>query len=332
MNCSRKNFALVLFWLWPLAALNAAETPLRSLRVVLARQEHNAIRTSWPGIGCWFMTAPDFEADGFKRFVDLHEKHSGYELLTTSIRHNVEVTQPEVHDQIKRAAAYARAHGMQVVMDLDVRLARQAFMQKYPGEMQEIVRLREVSLQSEGEASLKIPAITLTDHYTPTQRGVRAYDTISARVLRAYSYVAGPGGIEPDSIQDVTSRCQVTQADTDGMQVSIRGEAADKGRTACVLATFTLFTPDVFAPHLIEFERRILKQYADAPLAGACKDEWGFPGRFGPRLDDFYFSTAMAREYKRRRRGHDLTRDLLLMFKPQAGMDAARVAGVIRSG
>ena len=140
------RLAWLLLWLLPLAALQAAEAPLRSLRVELSGQEHNLIRSSWPGIGCWFLTAPDFEPDGFKHFIDLHEKHSGYELLTTSIRHNVEVTQPGVHDQIKRAAEYARAHGMHVVMDLDVRLARQAFRQQYPGEMQEIVRLREVDL------------------------------------------------------------------------------------------------------------------------------------------------------------------------------------------
>ena len=323
-----KSLALGLLSLVLPGTLKGADDSLRSLRVELAGQEHNAIKTSWPGIGCWFMTAPDFEPDGFKRFIDLHDKHSGYELLTTSIRHHVEVTQPEVHDQIKRAAEYARAHGMQVVMDLDVRLAREAFMRKHPGEMQEIVRLREVPLPSEGEASLKIPAITLGDHYTNPERGVRAYETISARLLRAYSYVAGPRGIEPGTVQDITTRCRLTQADTNRLEVRIRGEAADKGRTACVLAAFTLFTPDVFAPHLIEFERGILKQYADAPLAGACKDEWGFPGRFGPRLDDLYFSEAMAREYRRRRHGSDLTRDLLLMFKPHAGQEAARVAAI----
>lgn len=318
-------------WFGLVAALstgNADAAALRSLRVELPGQEHNVVKTSWPGIGCWFMTAPDFEPDGFKHFVDLHEKHSGYELLTTSIRHPVEVTQPAVHDQIKRAAEYARAHGLQVVMDLDVRLARQAFRQKHPDELQEIVRLREVALQTDGEATLQIPALTLADHYTPTTLGVRAYETISARLLRVYSYATNDAGIEPNSIQDITSRGRVSQAGTNGLGVSIRGEARDQGRVACVLAAFTLFTPDVFAPHLIEFERTILKQYADVPLAGACKDEWGFPGRFAPRLDDLYFSQAMARAYGRRRPGQDLIRDLLLLFRPHAGWDGARAAAI----
>lgn len=322
--------ALAVVWLGLVSpsTSSADDTALRSLRVELPGQEHNAIKTSWPGIGCWFMTAPDFEPDGFKRFVDLHEKHSGYELLTTSIRHHVEVTQPAVHDQIKRAAEYARAHGMRVVMDLDVRLARQAFMEKHPDEMQEIVRLREVALQADGQAMLKIPAITLADHYTPTTLGVRAYETISARLLRVYSYATNETGIDPNSVQEITRRCLVTQADTNGLSVAISGEVTDAGRIACVLAAFTLFTPDVFAPHLIEFERNILKQYADVPLAGACKDEWGFPGRFAPRPDDIYFSKALARDYEHRRPGHDLTRDLLLMLRPQSDLEGERAAAI----
>ena len=303
----------------------AADAPLRSLRVELAGQEQNVIKKSWPGIGCWFWTAEEFKPEGYKRFLDLHEKHSGFALLTTSIRHPVEVTDPKIHDQIKAAAAYAHQRGMDIVMDLDVRLARQAFMDKHPGEMQEIVRLREVALQTDGATSLSVPAINLGDHYTFKARG---YDALSARLLRAYSYMTGPDGIDPATIQDITGRCQVSQADAKGLAVSIPGKAEDAGRTACILAAFTLFTPDVFAPHLTEFERNILKQYADVPLAGACKDEWGFPGRFGPRLDDLYFSPAMAGTYARRRLGRDLVRDFMLMFKPQQGLAAERAAAI----
>ena len=134
----------------------AGQGARRWLRVELPGQQQNVIKTSWPGIGCWFWTAPDFEGDGYRRFIDLDEKHSAYGVLSTSIRHHVEVTEPEVHDQLKRGAEYARAHGMEVVLDLDVRLARQAFMDKYPGEMQEIVRLRELVLQPEWKARLTI--------------------------------------------------------------------------------------------------------------------------------------------------------------------------------
>ena len=301
------------------------EVALRSIQVELPNQEHNVIKKSWPAIGCWFWTAKEFEPEGYKRFIDLHEKHSPFRLLTTSIRHPVEVTDPKVHDQIKAAAEYARAHDMAIVMDLDVRLARQAFMDKYPREMQEIVRLREVALAGSGEASLPIKPINLGDHYTFRARG---YDTISARLLRVYSYILGPEGVEPDTVRDITGRCKLQQADAKGVRVAIPCTAADQGRTACVLAALTLFTPDVFAPHLTGFERDILKKYADVPLAGACKDEWGFPGRFRLSTDDLYFSRSMAEAYARRRPGRDLVRDLLLMSRAERGREGPRAAAI----
>ncbi len=299
--------------------------PLRSLRAGLPNQEHNVIKASWPGIGCWFWSEEEFKPDGFKRFLDLHEKHSGFGLLTTSIRYPVEVTDPKVHDQIKAAAYYARQRGIGIVMDLDVRLARQAFQDKYPDELQEILRLREVSLAGAGEVSLTIEPLNLGDHYTFRTRG---YDSVSARVLRVYSYVAGADGVDPNTVRDVTDRIKVGQADAKGVRVTVPCTAEDQGRTACVLAAFALFTPDVFGPHLVEFERGILKQYADVPLAGACKDEWGFPGRFAPRTDDLYYSHSMAEAYARRRPGHDLARDLWLMFKGQKGGTDERAAAI----
>ena len=301
------------------------EGPVRSVVIELPSQSHNLVKTAWPGIGCWFWGAAEFQPEGYKRFLDLHERHSAFRLLTTSIRHPVEVTDPKVHDQIKAAAEYARRRGMAIVMDLDVRLARQAFQDKYPDEMQEIVRLREVTLPDSGEAALAVEAINLGDHYTFAARG---YDALQGRLLRAYSYLTGPPGVDPASVQDITDRCRVLQADAKGVKVGIPCAAGDKGRTACMLAAFTLFTPDVFAPHLTAFERGILKQYADVPLAGACKDEWGFPGRFGPRLDDLYYSRAMAEAYARRRPGRDLARDLVLMTRREAGRGGERIAAV----
>jgi hypothetical protein len=316
-----------LLLLFSLSAVSASEgrPQIHSLRVELPGQEWNVIKESWPSIGCWFWTTRELAPDGYRDFIDKAEKYSAFGLLTTSIRANVEVTDPKVHDQIKLAAEYARAHGMAMVMDLDVRLARQAFQNEYPDELQEIVRLREVALVGVGEASLAVEPINLGDHYTFRARG---YDSVSARVLRVYSYVAGAQGVEPDIVQDITGRCKVVQADAKGVRVAIPCTAEDRGRTACVLAAFTLFTPDVFAPHMIEFERNMLRQYADVPLAGACKDEWGFPGRFGPRADDLYFSRSMAKAYAKRRPDHALDRDLLLMYKDERGREGQRAAAI----
>ena len=107
------------------AAADAAA--YRSLQVELSGQEHNAIKTSWPGIGCWFWTAQEFKPEGYKLFLDQHARHSAFKLLTTSIRYPAEVSDPKVHDQIKAAAVYARSLGMGIVMELDAPFSRILF-------------------------------------------------------------------------------------------------------------------------------------------------------------------------------------------------------------
>lgn len=298
---------------------------VRSFQIELPGQRNNAIQTSWPGIGCWFWSAEEFEPEGYERFIDLHRDHSTFKLLTTSIRHPVEVTDPAVHDQIKRAAEYAESQGLSMVMDLDVRLARQAFQAAHPDELQEIVCLREIGLDEAGAGTLSVPSVELGDHYTFQ---APSYHTVSSRVLRVYAYQRGPEGIDPETVCDVTDRCRIDRADVQGLSVTIHCGSGQAGQTACVMAAFALFTPDVFAPHLTEFERGILKQYSDVPLAGACKDEWGFPGRFKIQTDDLWFSEAMADAYARRRPGHDLVRDLLLMAKGERGREGDRIAAI----
>ncbi len=306
--------------------LTAASEPLRPHPASTEEPASNPVSASWPGIGCWFWTAEEFQPEGYKRFLDLHSRHSPFRLLTTSIRYPVEVTDSSVHDQIRRAAEYARQRGLALVMDLDVRLARQAFQEAHPEELQEIVRLREARLDGSQDVVLSEGSMSLGDHYTAGSR--RAYETVSSRVLRVYSYRRGPRGIEPQSVEDITARCRILQADRKAVTVAV--PAADPGqeRFACLMAAFTLFTPDVFAPHLPAFEKRILRQYADVPLAGACKDEWGFPGRFQIRAEDVWFSRFMAEDYARRRPGHDLARDLLLMVQGGQGQEAERAAAV----
>ena len=105
---------------------------LRSIQVELPNQEHNAVKLSWPEIGCWFWTGQEFSPEGYKEFLDEAYKHSAIRLLTTSIRYPAEVTDPKVHDQIRAAAKYARTHDLGIVMDLDARMARKAFGQSIP--------------------------------------------------------------------------------------------------------------------------------------------------------------------------------------------------------
>lgn len=277
------------------------------------------------GVGCWFWSEDEFKPEGYKRFLDLHAEHAAYRLLTTSIRYPVEVTDSAVHDQIAAAAAYARDRGMGIAMDLDVRLAREAFYQRFPDEMQEIVRMREAPLATEGEVRVRTESLSFGDHYTFR---TRPYDCISSRLLRIYSYVSGPSGIEPGTVVDITSRCRIEEATKEAVNVAIPCGLEDENRVACVMSAFTLFTPAVFAPHLAEFERSIMESYADIPLAGVCKDEWGFPGQFDPNTDNLWYSRFMAEVYAERRPNRELVYDMLLMSKGMRGHEGERAAAI----
>jgi len=282
-----------------------------------------------PAIGCWFWTEEEFAPNGYRAFVDLISRHAAHNLLTTSIRAPLmEVADPAVHAQIKAAAAYAREHGMGVVMDLDVRLARKVFQKAHPSELQEMLRLRELRLTASGQATLRIASDNLRDHYTFRTTD---YIPLAGRLVRVYSYVRGPNGIEPDTVRDITAdRCTVQSATAKDVTVAIACDARTEGRTACAMVAFTHFTPAVFAPHLLEFQRQLIDSYADAPLAGVCKDEWGFPPCFDgcPAKNDYWFSSYRADAYAQRTGGRDLLRDCLLMTHGERGRSHERQAAI----
>jgi len=93
--------------------------------------------------------------------------HSPYNLLSTSLRiRGKEVTARGVHDQVKLTTEYAKERGIGMALDMDVRLARRAFETKYPDEMQEQLRLREVTPPAGGTVDVAVRSIDLADHMT----------------------------------------------------------------------------------------------------------------------------------------------------------------------
>jgi predicted GH43/DUF377 family glycosyl hydrolase len=281
-----------------------------------------------PTIGAWFCSDDFLEPNGYKKYVDLFAERSPYDLLTTSFRVNRrEITEAAFHDQVKSAVAYARERGLKIALDLDVRLAREAFRSQHPNEQQEMLRLRTVPLQASGEVEFVLEPETLTDHMTGN---TTPYVPLSGRLVRVYSYTTGEGGILPESVQDITAQCVVKNASEKEVGVVIPCDASTDGRTACVMAAFALLTPDVYAPHLLDFQRSLVEQYADVALSGLMKDEWGFPPCHGgcPAKNDFWFSEARAKAYAGATGGRDLVRDCLLMHAGEQGRERERQAAV----
>jgi len=283
-------------------------------------------KDTYPTLGCWFWVDGELESEGYKEFLDLAGRYGSYDYLTTSLRlSTLEITDRTIEQQIERAAAYARGYGIGLVMDLDVRLARLAFAKLYPQELQEMMCLREIVLQESGVVNQKIKPSVLVDHYT--NRSLIKYVPVWGKVVRVYTYKReNDEEIEPDSIRDVTEKCHILEASNNVVQVGIPCSKQTLGRRACVLATFGYMTPAVFAPHLICFQRTIFQQYAQSGLAGACKDEWGFPPLYdgNPENNNFWYSTYQRERYKELTEGRDLVRDFLLMYLGEKGRESER--------
>lgn len=284
--------------------------------------------TAQPTIGAWFCGDDFLEPGGYRAYVDLYADHSPYDLLAMSFRVNQrEVTESSVHDLVKEAVTYARQRGLRVALDLDVRLARLAFQQRYPGEQQEMLRLRTTPLGGSGEIEFAIASETLGDHMTGN---TTPYIPLSGRLVRVYTYVPEGDQAAAGSIHDITARCAAKTASEKEVRVTIPCDASTQGRTACVMAAFTHFTPDVYAPHLLEFQRTVVAQYADVALSGLMKDEWGFPPCHGgcPEKNDFWYSEARAQAYAEASGGRDLVRDCLLMHLGEQGQERERLAAI----
>jgi len=249
-----------------------------------------------PVMAVWGWLKPAFKPANYKAHIDMVARHSGVNILATTLRAPGKlITDQGVHDKIKDATRYASPFGIRIAMDLDVRLAREAFQQVYPDELQEMLRLREVALKGSDAVIFSIPSEKLRDHYT-FQSG---YIHQAGRLVRVYVYERGPNGIEPETVQDITERCTVTAATAEAVAVSIPCGRHTEGKTACVMASFTHLTPAVFAPHLLSYQRQIIERYRDVPLAGACKDEWGFPPCYdgNPAHNDYWYSRFLAEAY-----------------------------------
>jgi hypothetical protein len=281
-----------------------------------------------PVIGAWFWTDQTLEPAGYKPFLDAAAAHSPYTLLTTSLRISKgEVTDPRVRSQIGEAVRYADALGLKVAFDLDIRLARRAFLARYPDEQQEELVLKTAEVPANGLVEVTFEGKDLSDHMTGN---TLPYQCLTTRLERVYAFVRGPDGIDPASVRDITAA--TIRALASGPRKLTVTVSAEAGSSVCVIASHDYLTPDVFAPHLLAFQRELIQLFANMPLAGVLKDEWGFPPDHtgNPAHDRTWYSPALANAYREQSGGRDLIRDTLLMFAGEKGLEPERLAAINR--
>lgn len=275
-----------------------------------------------PVLGCWFWRGTEFEPDGYMDFIDKAVIHSPYDVLVQSTRaYEKEVSQDKVFQQLKLAAEYAREKGIRMTVDLDIRLARRAFEAEYPDEMQEMLILEEVLLSMDDPVDVMVHSHDLVDHYTGNTTN---YIPLSGTLLRVYAYNRGQGGVDPTSLMEITGSCVVLTASKDSVGVSIPSTHSSGRQYACVMVSFRHLAADVFAPHFLSFQREIIHRYADMPVVGISKDEWGFPPCFKNTTNEFWYSEHRSLAYSKRTGGRDLLKDCLLMSFGIEGEDRER--------
>ena len=317
VGCGRGNFG----WMFAVALVGSACAENVQIETI------RPVGREWPPvIGAWFWTQKELEPDGFRPFLDEAAAHSPYTLLTTSCRH-VEVVEPRMHAQASQAVRYANSLGLKVALELDIRLARQAFRAQYPDEQQEELVLKLAGCTNAAPAEVVFLGSDTSDHMTGS---LPKYECLTTRLVRVYSFVKGPDGIDPATVKDITGEGAVATAEGP-RKLTVR-VPPQPGREVCVIALHTVLTPDVFAPHVLAFQRGIIKQYADLPLAGIMKDEWGFPPDHtgNPAHDRYWYSRPMGEVYAELSGGRDLVRDALLMFAGEKGMERDRQAAINR--
>lgn len=279
-----------------------------------------------PEFGVWVWRPQELEPDGFKKEIDRASEHSPYNFLIPFLRFpSHEVVDSLVYNQVKEAAIYAAGKGILLAPDLDVREARRAFKKKYPDELQQMLRLKEVSLSNKTDIEVTIPSLDLNDHYSGGS--ITHHISLKGELLRVYAYQKEDGEIMPGSIRDVTGECDVLVESKDSVSVQIKATNSSENY-ACAMVAFTHLYPDIFAPHLMAFQRSIIEKYGDLPLAGVCKDEWGFPPYY-PRFfrlgtHDFWYSGHRADAYAERTGGRELLADCMLMSFTEKGKQAER--------
>ena len=278
-----------------------------------------------PVIGAWFPQQDVMDqTEGYKQFLDTAAVHSHYTLLTTTMRdRNRQLTQASVHDWFKRGTIHAKARGMGVALELDARHSINAYTAQYPNALQQRLFLKEFDLS---EAGTVVANITYNQNHGDA---IIAPGVTGIQLARVFSYQRTAAGAQAGTVQDITSRCLAGSPGSNNIPVTLPAVVPGEGHKACVIVRVTLAYPDVFSPELLQFEAATVQQYADLPLAGLMKDEWGFPAEHEGNISKNAFWTSTPREADyATRTGRNLVRDSLLMFIGEEGRTSDRQAAI----
>lgn len=268
-----------------------------------------------PVMGVWIFNQHDLLENNYQTKIDKISANYPYDLIVLFLRFpNYEIPSDIVHNRVKDISIYAKKKGIGIAADLDIRNARKSFMRKYPNELQQMIRIKNVKV---GTKRISFTPIDLSDHYS--DGNITHHKSVASKLKRVYAYRKSNGYIDPKTLIDITDQCKTLYSTADSLIVELPQKTGTNVSDYSAIVTFSHLYPDVFSPHILSFQRELIQKYADTPLAGVCKDEWGFPPYF-PRYykqgyTDYWYSPFYEVAY-RKRTGRELLFDCLLMAQP----------------
>ena len=256
------------------------------------------------------------------QLVDLLGTNSTYNVITLTLR-----SIPDLSDGIteRRAGQFidrAHAHGIQVLMDIDARIARREFLKRWPQHHAGVLRTGVFS-PTNGVVEFSLNFGTYRDHMA--WGAERGYEPIASELAEVYAIKVGEDAMgDPATRRELKG--EVSKLSTISNLVSgvVAGLADDE--RLVVAAKFRLFAVDPCSPQLTPFLEELAYRYRRLGADGAMRDEWGFP----PMRDyvanhSAYPCTALfAEHYANQSGGRDLVRDCMLLAQGERGAESVR--------
>ncbi len=256
------------------------------------------------------------------RLVDELGTNSTYNVITLTLRSIPDLSDQITQTRVGQFIARAHGHGIQVLMDIDARIARREFLRRWPEDHAGVLRTG-VFTPTNGVARFALDFATYRDHMA--WGAERGYEPLKSELVAAYAVKVGADGLgEPATRRELTAAVTDCRCATNSVTGAVSGLSADE--RLVVSAKFKLFAVDPCSSRLTPFLTELAQRYSRLGADGAMRDEWGFPPMrdFISTHSCFPFTAHFAARYAKQSGGRDLARDCMLMALGERGAEAVR--------
>ncbi len=241
--------------------------------------------------------------------LDYYATNSTYNVVTLTLRCKPDLNDPRTQAKTREYVELAHERGLEVMMDLDPRIARHEFLAQYPEECERIVHGVRAKADASGKAVITTSRKQGDMHDHMSWGSTKAYDPTASSLLGAWAVRADGSKREISATVTAQSNCSLTAECTN----------LKPGEDFVALVEFKLYSIDVFSPLLLTYTRQLMEKYRELGVDGAMRDEWGHPPSY---CEDPIFKKGLARwyspnfaaAYAKKTGGRILAEDLVEMF------------------